>query len=817
MKSFIRELGPKLIRNGYPICAIHPGEKRPVGRAWSDNPLTLSDVATMPEAYGIGILCGQGETPLYALDIDSKEKELTDAVVKAIVTRFPKLDTPFHRVGRKPKLLLLYRGDRPRLGKMTSARFRKNPADKSEPTTQLEVLGFGQQFVAYGRYPTEPDEAPFNYEWPYEMLGASPAFTPVFELALITAEEAAECLTLFEKEAARLGYHCVSEQSARGSVSEGGEDFDVVKVPVYGLTLADAERVIRELKLDLGPGTNDSWVRLGMALHHQFNGSEEALALWDSLSLELGPEAYTEGECAKRWASFNDARGGSIVTFRTYLKLYRKTRGAYANRLDERGLTARYLLRYGDLTVRLAEFQDSWMFFDPNTCWWDRLRGEAFTRKYVSIVWEEDMLQEIAVASDVIPQGLSPKEQKKAKSPKQELVDFRDKCFATMSATTERVMRNLRADPTLALPSTAFDCDPRFVGVRNGVLDLDSREVIPNRPELRVFLRMGCDFDPSAKCPVWDQTVLQIFDDDPEVVVFFHRVMGAALRGRLKDEHLVLLRGLGANGKSLIVNTLAAVFGEYAQAISEETLLGMGSNGSGGGARADLAKLAGARFVYCSETTESNRFREATVKRMTGRDAVVCRAPYARSEISIQPSWRLMVVTNHPPRVVGDDDGIWRRMIDLECPRNFETDPKVKKDPFLEDKLRQELPGILNRLLEGLSDYESGGGEIRSPAKVLRSVAEYRDEQDDVKSWFERDVIYDGIKEHKLRFEDCFARFRAAMEKEGEMFRDYTFKKFRRRLLKLIPVGNRRRMCTGTSYYMDGYVFREADFEEDFL
>ena len=68
-----------------------------------------------------------------------------------------------------------------------------------------------------------------------------------------------------------------------------------------------SSREIDRILLNLDPGMHhDDWVTVGMALHHQFQGSDKGLALWDNWS-KVDPIKYSRGECRKRWSSFSAA------------------------------------------------------------------------------------------------------------------------------------------------------------------------------------------------------------------------------------------------------------------------------------------------------------------------------------------------------------------------------------------------------------------------------------------------------------------------------------------------------------------------------
>ena len=153
--SFMAQFGDALVANGWPILPIQPGTKKP-GRyrcgAWSDYPdwsrhaaraTTEHELALWrewPDA-GVGIVCGT----VVAVDIDLHVPELASAVEELARERLG--DTPFCRIGRAPKRLLVYRATEPFRG------IRRAP---------LEILGEGQQFVAHAIHP----DTGRPYDWP---------------------------------------------------------------------------------------------------------------------------------------------------------------------------------------------------------------------------------------------------------------------------------------------------------------------------------------------------------------------------------------------------------------------------------------------------------------------------------------------------------------------------------------------------------------------------------------------------------------------------------------------------------------------------
>jgi len=64
----------------------------------------------------------------------------------------------------------------------------------------------------------------------------------------------------------------------------------------------------------------EQWLRVGMALHHQFNGSAEGLQLFDGWSASKGSVKYESGDCARVWNSFKQNPNNS-ATFKSVIAM----------------------------------------------------------------------------------------------------------------------------------------------------------------------------------------------------------------------------------------------------------------------------------------------------------------------------------------------------------------------------------------------------------------------------------------------------------------------------------------------------------------
>ena len=293
---------------GYLPAPIAPGVKWPKGvPRWQDPPSLIQTRHRMAaglyrEDGGIGLLTGVGDAPLAAVDID-----ILDAAAATIFTGiiFRMAGPAPVRVGRAPKALLLYRASAPGIAKMQSSRWR----DAGGAVHQVEVMGTGQQFVAYGRHPSGS-----LYTW----SEGEPSTTDAASLPAVAHETLQAIMVGFDTFALERGWE---------RVSRGASDQDPGKpTDALGNVQSRGTHTLREYadileRLDPSMGRPD-WIRVGMAGHHAFAGSDEAFTVWENWS--EGGDNFVPGHCEVAWRSFVDARhAGNPVTFGTLRHMVR--------------------------------------------------------------------------------------------------------------------------------------------------------------------------------------------------------------------------------------------------------------------------------------------------------------------------------------------------------------------------------------------------------------------------------------------------------------------------------------------------------------
>lgn len=272
------------------------------------------------------------------------------------------------------------------------------------------------------------------------------------------------------------------------------------------------------------------------------------------------------------------------------------------------------------------------------------------------------------------------------------------------------------ADERLATAPSRLDTDPYLLNCANGTVDLRTGELRAHNPADLITKVTGCEFDWNAKSELFEKFIGEVLPDN-DVREFVQRMLGQALLGIVREHILPIFSGKGANGKSTLIDVVRHALGDYAMEAEPELLLTRDYAHPTG-----QADLMGRRLVTVQETDDGRRLAAATVKRLTGGDRI--RARRMRQDFfEFTPSHTAVMITNHKPKVSGDDDALWRRIrvVPFEV---VVTEP----DKTLPERLRADLPGVLAWLVYGYLDYADKG--LEAPESITKVTAEYRTQSD---------------------------------------------------------------------------------------
>ena len=277
------------------------------------------------------------------------------------------------------------------------------------------------------------------------------------------------------------------------------------------------------------------------------------------------------------------------------------------------------------------------------------------------------------------------------------------------------------------------------------------------RPDDYISFAMGKEQDMPAIVLDYDPKNGRLAPFDPnspeqiEIADFFAKVfpkedlreyvltlLAACLEGENREQKFYIMTGGGGNGKSVLINLMRFVFGEYQTSLNTAALTRR--RPESGAANPDIITLKSKRFIYMQEPDEGEKLNTARIKQFTGGDIVEARGLFADQE-KFKIMGRIFFSTNDLPPVNSMDGGTWRRIEVLPFESAFkeaghpEIDPAKHiyvKDTNIEDKFR--LPSMRMAFLRLLLHYWETRylkfGLSRAPACVLEAINRYKSEND---------------------------------------------------------------------------------------
>lgn len=664
------------------------------GYGWRDSDTSAFDAGQM-DRWGANIGLKAKHFP--ALDIDC-----TDASIAEVISHVAQeyLGPAPCRIGKPPKRLMLYRTAEP-FGRMRLW-------IKSGGVTHLvELLSDGQQFVIEGIHPSTMQP----YTWDRDLTTISPA-----DLITITRDKVDAFLSELEQQLQFLDCECEREGSGVLTEKPPVEDQYSLRAP----SMQALREAVAMIPNDV-PGYEE-YITFGIAIkaagtedgHEAQQIFEEWASRWEHGHNEPGSVRFDWLKMKSpfrigwdwiaqraRHYGYNDA----AVEFEAAepIEVEVKTHGAAGPVEYSDAAMAERIIRKHGADIKFCAALGGWMT-------WDGKRWAIDETMQVHY-WAGKILQEAAIEVIARPDWKPGKV---------------DKVSERLSSNAGRnaACNYAQADPRITAAADEFDADPWLLNTPGGVVNLKTgmiRDRIPGEKLIKC----------TAVAPSYDRQPVRFLKflnemtgGDRELQTFLKKLCGYCLTGSISEQQLTFLYGSGGNGKSLfVVGVLAGILGDYAKKSQMETFIASGNDRH----PTELAGLRGARLVYASETQGGRRWNEARIKELTGGEPVTARFMH-KDEFTFVPAFKLMFLGNHRPEMRQIDDGIKRRLNLIPCT----VKPQVV-DRQLDEKLREEWPGILAWMIEGCLEWQVEG--LNPPAAVTLATQDYLDDEDAVGRW----------------------------------------------------------------------------------
>jgi len=280
-----------------------------------------------------------------------------------------------------------------------------------------------------------------------------------------------------------------------------------------------------------------------------------------------------------------------------------------------------------------------------------------------------------------------------------------------------------------------FDLDPWLLNFNNGTLDLRSGRLRPHQRADLVTKLIPGNYDAGAGCPTWEKFLERALPDS-ESRAFAQRWAGYCLTGRVDEKCFLVIHGPSDAGKTRFVEALRGSLGsDYAQVLQEQDFLELGR--SNGGNNDAMADLHGTRLAVVSETPRGAKLKVSTVKNLTGGGQLAGMRKWERRFL-FTPTHKLVIDTNHRPKIPDPDNAIWNRVKMLPFKVVI---PRDEQDKRLGDKFTIERAGIIAWMVRGCLGWQRTG--LAEPESSRTAQQEYRKKEDDLGRFIEQCCVVD--------------------------------------------------------------------------
>jgi P4 family phage/plasmid primase-like protien len=298
-----------------------------------------------------------------------------------------------------------------------------------------------------------------------------------------------------------------------------------------------------------------------------------------------------------------------------------------------------------------------------------------------------------------------------------------------------------------------LDMNPYLLCFKNGVIDFKEKIFRNGNPEDNISICTNINYikideaNPAIVAEIND--FMDKLFPERELCEYMWEHLASSLIGTSSNQTFNIYIGIGQNGKSVLVNLMEKVLGDYKGDVP--LTLVTEKRGKVGGLAPEIVQLKGKRYAVMQEPSKGDRINEGIMKQLTsGKDPIQGRAPYMPQTISFIPQFNLVVTANVFMEIKSNDHGTWRRIRAVPFKSLFTENPvagdpekpyQFKLDKHIDEKFDQWKEVFASMLVERVFIT---GGIVKDCEIVLSKSNEYRKSQD-----YMSEFIHDRIVREK--------------------------------------------------------------------
>lgn len=280
-----------------------------------------------------------------------------------------------------------------------------------------------------------------------------------------------------------------------------------------------------------------------------------------------------------------------------------------------------------------------------------------------------------------------------------------------------------------------------MIPCQNGIYDIKRDKLLPHSPEFICTYVLPFDYSPNAECPTYDELLNEVLD--PEHALIWNEVVGAHFYQEKNLERFAMLHGEGGNGKTVLLTILATILGpENVSNVSLDQFDGQSFL---------MAETLGKLANIIPELPYIDKANEGAIKAFTTKEIMSFNRKF-KDAINARPTAFLTIATNALPNFKDRSDGIWRRMLLFEFQNQV---PEHRRDRrFIDPEFwihSGEMPGILNRAIQGIRRFHDRGDILESP-DMFKNKTSYRSDLNPVQMFVNECVAFEPGAQTPTRF-----------------------------------------------------------------
>lgn len=237
-----------------------------------------------------------------------------------------------------------------------------------------------------------------------------------------------------------------------------------------------------------------------------------------------------------------------------------------------------------------------------------------------------------------------------------------------------------------------WEDDRNLLPMRNGVLDLTTKQIMPHSPDMMFNWMVPHCYDPNATCPITQRFINRLAGGDASTEAVLYVFLSAVLHGRYDLERYLEFVGMAGTGKSTYISLCKELVG--AQNVHSTDMKTLHNN------QFETANIYGKRLVMISDADKYGG-DIGIFKSMTGRDVIRREEKNRQAQAGFVYKGMVIVAANNPIQFADTSTAMVRRRVPVHIDKKLD---KAEVDYKLAENMAREIPGLINLLLESSQD-----------------------------------------------------------------------------------------------------------------